>query len=271
MCIRDSLRTYGVMKAIISKNDEYAVIYKKIINYHCINNLKLTNSVTTRDSHYLKSSFYTSPMYSYLNDRILQSLNHTYKFNIVLIDFGVKFNIINRLLMYGCNINVLPANATYNTICSYRPDGILLSNGPGDPSVLTFAINTVKQLIIFSKVPIFGICMGHQVLSLALKADTFKLKFGHRGLNHPSGCNQISEITSQNHGFAVSSQSSLDFQKIVQITHLNLNDLTIAGLFHINQPIFSVQYHPEASPGPHDSDYLFNYFIDLMVIIKRTL
>ena len=265
------IRTHGVMKAIISIKRDYTLLYNKLHKYTMNNSLKLVNCVTVRKSYYLTSPKNHCSFYSYLNCKIQQSLKFKYRFNIVLIDFGVKSNIIHRLLVYGCNIHVLPANTTYDTIASYNPDGIVLSNGPGDPAILTFAINTIKQLVMFAKIPIFGICMGHQLLSLALQAETFKLKFGHRGLNHPSGYNQISEITSQNHGFAVDLKLSIEFQKTVKVTHLNLNDLTVAGFFHVSKPIFSVQYHPEASPGPHDSDYLFKYFIDLIVMIKAKL
>nr|YP_009300429.1 carbamoyl-phosphate synthase small chain [Campylaephora sungminbooi]AKU47348.1 carbamoyl-phosphate synthase small chain [Campylaephora sungminbooi]ALN11795.1 carbamoyl-phosphate synthase small chain [Campylaephora sungminbooi] len=265
------LRTAGVMKAIISIKNDYTFLYTKLNNYIISSRLHLVNCVTVRKTYFLMPKMNKSSIYSYLNCKIQKSLNTKNRFNIVLIDFGVKSNIINRLLVYGCNIYVLPANTTYNIINSYKPDGIILSNGPGDPSVLTFAINTIKQLVMFANIPIFGICMGHQILSLALQAETFKLKFGHRGLNHPAGYNQISEITSQNHGFAVNFKSSIDFQKTVKMTHFNLNDLTIAGFFHVSKPIFSVQYHPEASPGPHDSDYLFKYFIDLIVMTHAKL
>jgi len=264
------LRTNGVMKAIISINNDYTLLYKKLHNYKISNSLKLANCVTVRKTYFLTHTKNDVSLYSYMNCKIQKSLYFNNRLNIVLIDFGVKSNIINRLLVYGCNVYILPANVTYDRIYSYKPDGILLSNGPGDPSTLTFAINTIKQLVMFANIPIFGICMGHQILSLALQAATFKLKFGHRGLNHPSGYNQISEITSQNHGFAVNLESSIEFQKNIKITHFNLNDLTVAGFFHINKPIFSVQYHPEASPGPHDSDYLFKYFVNLIIMIKSS-
>ena len=265
------LRIYGVMKAIISIEHNNVFLSKKLNNYSLKNNLALVNYVTVNQPYSVMSNKNRHSMYSYLNYKVHKVFNSKNSFNIVLIDFGVKFNIINRLLLYGCNIHILPSNTTYDIICSYKPDGIVLSNGPGDPSLLTFATNTIKQLITFANIPIFGICMGHQILSLALQAETFKLKFGHRGLNHPSGDNQISEITSQNHGFAVKLKSSIKFQQTIQVTHLNLNDLTIAGLLHLNKPIFSVQYHPESSPGPHDSDYLFKYFIDLIIMMKSKL
>ena len=179
---------------------------------------------------------------------------------VVALDFGVKRNILRRLASYGCRVIVVPASASPEEILSYNPDGIFLSNGPGDPSAVQEGITTTKQLLTAQK-PMFGICMGHQILGLSLGAETFKLKFGHRGLNQPCGLEQQVEITSQNHGFAVTSES---LQAEVEITHLNLNDKTVAGLKHKTLPFFSVQYHPEASPGPHDADYLFASFVELM-------
>lgn len=179
---------------------------------------------------------------------------------VVALDFGVKRNILRRLASYGCRVIVVPASASPEEILSYNPDGIFLSNGPGDPSAVQEGIETTKQLLAAQK-PMFGICMGHQILGLSLGAETFKLKFGHRGLNQPCGLEQQVEITSQNHGFAVTSES---LQADVEITHLNLNDKTVAGLKHKTLPFFSVQYHPEASPGPHDADYLFASFVQLM-------
>ena len=179
---------------------------------------------------------------------------------VVAIDFGVKRNILRRLASYGCKVIVVPANTSSDEILAHNPDGIFLSNGPGDPAAVTEGIATTKQLLQAEK-PTFGICMGHQILGLSLGAETFKLKFGHRGLNQPAGLQQQIEITSQNHGFAIA-ESSLGAD--VEITHLNLNDKTVAGLRHKTLPFFSVQYHPEASPGPHDADYLFEKFVKLM-------
>jgi carbamoyl-phosphate synthase small subunit len=179
---------------------------------------------------------------------------------VVALDFGVKRNILKRLASYGCRVIVVPAHTSAEDILKYNPDGIFLSNGPGDPSAVMEGINTTKALLETNK-PIFGICMGHQILGLSLGAETFKLKFGHRGLNQPCGLAKQVEITSQNHGFAIDAQS-LDSN--VEITHLNLNDRTVAGLRHKTLPYFSVQYHPEASPGPHDADYLFREFVEKM-------
>ncbi len=186
---------------------------------------------------------------------------------VVALDFGVKRNILRRLASYGCRVIVVPFNTSAEEILSYNPDGIFLSNGPGDPAAVTEGIETAKELLNSNK-PMFGICMGHQILGLSMGAETFKLKFGHRGLNQPCGLQQHVEITSQNHGFAISAESLPDAD--VEVTHLNLNDRTVAGLRHKKLPIFSVQYHPEASPGPHDADYLFENFVKTMRENRRT-
>ncbi|MEM6839320.1 MAG: glutamine-hydrolyzing carbamoyl-phosphate synthase small subunit [Cyanobacteria bacterium P01_C01_bin.120] len=180
---------------------------------------------------------------------------------VVAIDFGIKRNILRRLTRYGCRVIVVPADTAVEQILRYNPDGIFLSNGPGDPAAVVEAPKTV-QALLEQRLPTFGICMGHQILGLSLGAETFKLKFGHRGLNHPCGLSQRVEITSQNHGFAIAADSIADAN--VEISHLNLNDRTVAGMRHKTLPLFSVQYHPEASPGPHDADYLFRDFVALM-------
>jgi carbamoyl-phosphate synthase small subunit len=177
---------------------------------------------------------------------------------IVAFDFGLKTNILRRLRQHGFQVRVLPATATADEALSTNPDGIFLSNGPGDPSVVTYAHKTVRSLI--GKKPIFGICLGHQLLGYALGGKTFKLKFGHRGGNQPVKdltTGRIS-ITSQNHGFAVDPQSLPAGE--AETTQINLNDLTSEGLRHRSEPVFSVQYHPEAAPGPHDADYFFREF-----------
>jgi carbamoyl-phosphate synthase small subunit len=180
---------------------------------------------------------------------------------VVAIDFGIKRNILKRLASYGCRVIVVPADTSAADILKHNPDGIFLSNGPGDPAANLEGIETTKALLAADK-PVFGICMGHQILGLSLGAETFKLKFGHRGLNQPAGLRDRIEITSQNHGFALSAESLPDAS--VEVTHLNLNDRTVAGLRHKTLPMFSVQYHPEASPGPHDADYLFEKFVTAM-------
>lgn len=183
-------------------------------------------------------------------------------YHVVLLDFGVKHNIIRSLKKMHCSIHVVPANTSAEKILEYKPQGIMLSNGPGDPKDASYAVETIQQLL--GKVPIFGICLGHQLLSLAIGGDTFKLPFGHRGCNHPVKEleNGRIHITSQNHGYVVDPDS---FAKdIAEVTHLNLNDGTVEGIRLKNVPAFSVQYHPESSPGPTDSEYLFNRFQKLM-------
>jgi carbamoyl-phosphate synthase small subunit len=184
------------------------------------------------------------------------------RLKIAAYDFGMKWNILRRLSAHGCDVRVYPAFAPASELLATNPDGIFLSNGPGDPAPLEYAIENAKT-IAASGVPTFGICLGHQLLGLALGGQTFKLKFGHRGANHP--VKQLStgkiEITSQNHGFAVDPDS---LPPEMEVTHKNLYDGTVEGLRHREQPVFSVQYHPEASPGPHDADYLFRDFIKLI-------
>ncbi len=186
----------------------------------------------------------------------------THVFNVVAIDCGAKMNILRNLVEAGCDVTVVPATATADEILAGNPDGVFVSNGPGDPDAVTYTIDTLRKLI--GRVPIFGICLGHQLLGLALGAERFKLKFGHRGANHPVR-NQATgkvEITSQNHGFAIEGTSLAAAGATV--THINLNDQTVEGFTHADQPLFSVQYHPEASPGPHDATYLFDCFRDMM-------
>ena len=184
------------------------------------------------------------------------------RLKIAAYDFGMKWNILRRLSAHGCDVRVFPATTPASELLAMDPDGVFLSNGPGDPAPLAYAIDNAKTLVS-SGVPVFGICLGHQILGLAMGGSTFKLKFGHRGANHP--VKKLStgkiEITSQNHGFAVDPQS---LPSDVEVTHLNLYDGTVEGLRHTTQPVFCVQYHPEASPGPHDADYLFDDFLKLI-------
>jgi len=184
------------------------------------------------------------------------------RLKIAAYDYGMKWNILRRLSAHGCDVRVFPAQTPASELLEGRPDGVFLSNGPGDPAPLTYAIDNAKTLVA-ANVPVFGICLGHQILGLAMGGDTFKLKFGHRGANHPVKKLETGkiEITSQNHGFAVDPKS---LPEDVEVTHLNLYDGTVEGLRHRERPVFCVQYHPEASPGPHDADYLFDDFLELI-------
>ncbi len=184
------------------------------------------------------------------------------RFHVVAYDFGIKHNILRRLVQAGCRVTVVPALTAAEDVLELAPDGIFLSNGPGDPEPLETQVSNVRKLI--GKKPVFGICLGHQILGLAVGCRTYKLKFGHRGANHPviNRLTERVEITSHNHGFAVD-PDSLNLNE-VEITHVNLNDQTLEGFRHRHHPVFCVQYHPEAAPGPHDSHYLFDDFVKLM-------
>jgi carbamoyl-phosphate synthase small subunit len=180
---------------------------------------------------------------------------------VVAYDFGIKRNILRQLVQAGCRVRVVPATTTADEVLALRPDGVFLSNGPGDPAAAPYAVEAVRGLI--GRVPMFGICLGHQILGLALGGSTYKLKFGHHGGNQPvmDLTTGRVEITSQNHGFAVDVES---LGGRAELTHVNLNDQTVEGLSHRSLPLFSVQYHPESSPGPHDARYLFGRFVELM-------
>ncbi len=252
------LRSYGSMNGLITteKNDLDSCL-EIISNTPNMEGLNLAKEVSTKEN-------YVSKEITIADFDVRESINNNInKFRVVAIDFGIKKSILNRLASHGCEILVLPSNSSFEDVLSHDPKGIFFSNGPGDPSSVLDGINLAKLLINYGKIPMFGICLGHQIFGLALGGKTYKLPFGHRGLNHPCGKNNNIEITSQNHGFAIDPNSLSN--KIVEITHLNLNDKTVAGLKLINKPIFSVQYHPEASPGPHDSDYLFEKFVSLML------
>ena len=184
------------------------------------------------------------------------------RYRVVAYDYGIKQNILRLFVDHGCDVTVVPAKTSADDVLAMKPDGVFLSNGPGDPEPVSYAIENIRKLL--GRVPIFGICLGHQLCGLALGGRTFKLKFGHHGSNHPvkNLLTQKVEITAQNHGFCVDPDSLPSSE--VEITHINLNDHTNEGMRHRSIPLFSVQYHPEASPGPHDARYLFNDFIALM-------
>ncbi len=250
------LRSSGSMNGLITtENYEVDTCLKIISDAPDMKGLNLAKEVSTKKNYICNETTKTD-----FDVRKIFSKN---KFKIVAIDFGIKLSILNRFVSHGCEVLVLPSNSSFEDVLSHNPDGIFFSNGPGDPSSVLDGINLAKLLIKYGEIPMFGICLGHQIFGLALGGETYKLPFGHRGLNHPCGMNNNIEITSQNHGFAIDPNSlSSD---LVEITHFNLNDKTVAGLKLINKPIFSVQYHPEASPGPHDSDYLFKKFVSLML------
>jgi len=256
------LRSAGAMNGIISSEvldpDE---LLRRLQTLPSMEGLNLVKEVTTDRAYEWKEVTgedwaFTASSQNDQNEETSQK-----PLTVVALDFGIKRNILKRLASYGCKVIVVPADTSVEAILSYQPDGIFLSNGPGDPAAVTGAPE-LTQALLGSQIPTFGICMGHQILGLSLGAQTFKLKFGHRGLNQPCGLSEQIEITSQNHGFALDAGSINEDQ--VEITHLNLNDQTIAGIRHKQLPVFSVQYHPEASPGPHDADYLFANFVQAM-------
>ena len=217
--------------------------------------------VTTDKKYVWKDAGDSSPM-SRVPLRGAGDDRRTAQYKVAAIDCGIKFNILRILTQLGCEVHVFPAKASAKDIGAIQPDGIFISNGPGDPAAVSYVADTVKQF--FGKLPVFGICLGHQILGLALGGKTYKLKFGHHGANHPVKDlldNRIS-VTSQNHGFCVD-MDSLDAGD-VEMVNVNLNDRTLEGLRHKRWPIVSFQHHPEASPGPHDAWYLFDYFIEMM-------
>lgn len=249
------IRTKGAMKGIISSTElSINGLKKKLQNYPGLVGRDIVRSITTRKAYDWNHGLVD----------VLTGLEHrdAKKYKVIAFDFGIKNNILRLLCSHGCNVKVVPATTSAKEVLSRKPDGIFLSNGPGDPAPISYAIETVKNLL--GKLPIFGICLGHQILALALGGRTYKLKFGHRGANHPvkNMMTGAIEITTQNHGFCVDIDSLKD--KDIELTHINLNDNTLEGIGSRTLSAFAVQYHPEASPGPHDSNYLFRTFIELM-------
>jgi carbamoyl-phosphate synthase small subunit len=253
------LRNEGAMRGILSTTEsDPAVLFRKVGASPKMDGLNLADVVSVKEP-YVWDGVDGTPFALPIQNGVDQAEK---RYKVVAMDCGIKQNIMRRLTSYGCEVTVVPTGFPAEEILSLNPDGIFLSNGPGDPAPVTVAIQNIRKLI--GKKPIFGICLGHQLIALALGGKTFKLKFGHRGANHPVK-NLLTgsiEITSQNHGFAVD-PGSLEKEKI-EITHVNLNDGTNEGFRHRELPLLSVQYHPEASPGPHDSDYLFRDFITMI-------
>ncbi|MFH1390447.1 MAG: glutamine-hydrolyzing carbamoyl-phosphate synthase small subunit [Candidatus Margulisiibacteriota bacterium] len=249
------LRLQGSLKGIISttENDTQALV-KKAKESSGVEGVDLVKVVTCKKPYVWNET-------SYANNEQLTTDNKQLKYHIVAYDFGIKFNILRNFQRLGCRITVVPATTPAAEVLAMNPDGIFLSNGPADPAAVTYAIENIKQLI--GKKPIFGICLGHQLIGLAMGAKTYKLKFGHHGGNQPTmdlNTRKV-DITSQNHGFAVDPKT---FTKEMEVTHINLNDETVEGFRHTKLPIFSVQYHPEAGPGPRDANYLFEKFIGMI-------
>jgi carbamoyl-phosphate synthase small subunit len=252
------LRSVGAMNGAISSEIlDPAQLHALVLKAPSMEGLNLTQAVTTTKVYEWTEA--SPEAWEFMPTGAVPQGQHP--FLVVAIDFGIKRNILRRLVSHGCRVIVVPADTSAAEILKLNPDGIFLSNGPGDPAAVLAGITTA-QALLETHTPMFGICLGHQLLGLSLGAQTFKLKFGHRGLNQPAGLERQVEITSQNHGFAIDADS-LD-AVAVEVTHLNLNDRTIAGMRHKTLPLFSVQYHPEASPGPHDADYLFRQFIEAM-------
>ncbi len=237
------VRSRGAMRGILSTRDfDLDSLRRKTLNHPPMEGADLVGAVTADRSYRWESDHPTS--------------------HVVAYDFGIKTNILRCLAERGCSITVVPATTSAEDVLALQPDGVFLSNGPGDPEPLGYAIDNIRKLVV--KKPVFGICLGHQLLGLAFHGRTFKMKFGHRGGNQPVK-NLITgkiEITSHNHGFAVDPDSLRESE--IQATHFNLNDQTLEGFRHRWLPVFSVQYHPEASPGPHDSLYLFDEFMNLI-------
>jgi carbamoyl-phosphate synthase small subunit len=239
------IRERGAMNCIISsETDDVEVLKKKLTDTPSMAGLELSSHVTTREPYFVG--------------------REDARYRVAVMDFGVKKNILRCFDQRNCYLKVFPAKTDFAEVKAWNPDGYFLSNGPGDPASMPYAVETVKKMLADGK-PLFGICLGQQLLALAAGLPTYKLHHGHRGLNHPVK-NLLSgkcEVTSQNHGFGVLEQAVYDSPSLVSATHINLNDNTVEGIRLKNHPAFSVQYHPEASPGPHDARYLFDEFVGM--------
>jgi carbamoyl-phosphate synthase small subunit len=257
------LRTYGVMRGILSTNvSDPAALVEKARSIRKMDGTDLAKVVSTKSAY----EFDTSDNRNQTGDPLLPGANGPDRdhrlLHVVAYDFGIKQNILRMLTRENCRVTVVPAETPASDVLALKPDGVFLSNGPGDPEPVDYAVKAIRDMM--GHVPVFGICLGHQLCGLALGGKTYKLKFGHHGGNHPVRNNLTGkvEITAHNHNFAVD-PDSINANE-VELTHVDLNDQTLEGLRHKTLPLFSVQYHPEAAPGPHDSHYLFRDFRNLM-------
>jgi carbamoyl-phosphate synthase small subunit len=258
------LRTHGVMRGVIStKEPDPEVLVQRARNIRKMDGTDLARIVSTKSAYKFDSSDSRNqtgdPLLASASDQDARGRQQNH---VVAYDFGIKQNILRMLTREGCRVTVVPAETTAEDVLALKPDGVFLSNGPGDPEPVDYAVKAIRDMM--GRVPVFGICLGHQLCGLALGGRTYKLKFGHHGGNHPVRNNLTGkvEITAHNHNFAVD-PDSINANE-VELTHVDLNDQTLEGLRHKTLPLFSVQYHPEAAPGPHDSHYLFRDFRNLM-------
>jgi carbamoyl-phosphate synthase small subunit len=257
------LRDHGVMRGVISTLEEDSdKLVAKARAIPKMDGQDLAKVVSTNHTYVWETG-----ERSHLPDEIVGVKDEPERFHVVAYDFGIKQNILRKLRGECCKVTVVPAQTTAEDVLALKPDGVFLSNGPGDPEPCTYAVDNIRRLM--GRQPIFGICLGHQICGIALGGKTFKLKFGHHGGNHPVKQLQSGkiEITAHNHNFAVDPDSLP--QSEVELTHIDLNDNTLEGMRHRNLPLFTVQYHPEAAPGPHDSHYLFKDFVKMMEECKR--